>query len=67
MTQEEIIEANRKSALEQVEQDERNEDLKAEMIGAALANSRYSASRRDSCKAVVSKVNIKGRPANIGK
>ena len=41
MTQEEIIEANRKSALEQVEQDERNEDLKAEMMGAALANSRY--------------------------
>jgi hypothetical protein len=40
MTQEQISEANRKSALEQVEQDERNEDLKAHVAAEALMNSR---------------------------
>ena len=36
MTREEIIAANRKSALEQLEQDERNEDLKADMNAEQL-------------------------------
>jgi hypothetical protein len=39
MTQEEIIAANRKSALEQVEQDKRNDTLKAEMEAETLMNS----------------------------
>jgi hypothetical protein len=39
MIQEEIIEANRKTALEQVEQDERNEDLKTHLAAEALMNS----------------------------
>ena len=39
MTQEEIIAENRKSALEQVKQDERNEVLKAGMRAEVLMNS----------------------------
>jgi hypothetical protein len=39
MTQEQISEANRKSALEQVEQEGRNEDLKAHLAAEALVNS----------------------------
>jgi hypothetical protein len=42
MTQEEISAANRKSALEQVEQDERNEGLKADMRAEVFMNSRPS-------------------------
>lgn len=37
-TQREINESNRKSAQEQVEQDERNEELKAEMKAVAFVN-----------------------------
>jgi transcriptional regulator with XRE-family HTH domain len=40
MTQEEISAANRKSALEQVEQDERNERLKADAQAEEFMNSR---------------------------
>ena len=37
-TQQEINEANRKSALEQVAQDERNDELKADMNAVAFVN-----------------------------
>jgi hypothetical protein len=40
MTQEEISAANRKTALEQVEQDERNEGLKAEVRAEGFMNNR---------------------------
>ena len=40
MTQEEISAANRKSALEQVAQDERNERLKADVRAEVFMNSR---------------------------
>jgi hypothetical protein len=40
MTQEQIIEANRRSALEQVEQDERNEHLKAAVRAEEFMNRR---------------------------
>jgi len=46
MTKDEIVEANRKSALEQLEQDERNEDLKASMRAVELLSFRPSGHTR---------------------
>lgn len=39
-SQKEIVEMNRKSALEQVAQDERNDDLKADLKADQLVNGR---------------------------